>query len=377
MGVYPKKGEPGKWRIVVWANGKPNERIYKGKKKEADKHEAEFRLELLAKGPVSARHLPTFYEFCATKYKQHALLHLGAYTWKQRRYHLKDLCTHFGDLRIDEITTEDVLAYKEKRKRAGLKPRSINNELKSLQAVLTYARDELKLPASKPIFRKLKERKGKHASAWTAEEVQRLYAACAKHAVKDKSGNKARPGADILGLVVFCINTGCRKSEAIAMRWEDVDLERGVIRITPYEDEDEGEDFDTKSGEAREVPISDALMPWLEGERRSSVWLFPSAKGGRYAHWPKRQYNAAVKAAELTGGAHKMRHTYATHFLASQPDLHLLGRYMGHSHSKVTELYAHLLPDHHARGKNAVNLAPGIGPSRLEAEKRWRSKPSK
>jgi hypothetical protein len=41
---------------------------------------------------------------------------------------------------------------------------------------------------------------------------------------------------------------------------------------------------------------------------------------------------------------------------------------------RVTELYAHLLPDHLERARNVVNMTPGIGPAALEANDRWRAK---
>jgi len=40
--------------------------------------------------------------------------------------------------------------------------------------------------------------------------------------------------------------------------------------------------------------------------------------------------------------------------------LFLLAHVLGHSHQRVTELYAHLLPDHLARARNAVNLGPAL-----------------
>jgi hypothetical protein len=36
----------------------------------------------------------------------------------------------------------------------------------------------------------------------------------------------------------------------------------------------------------------------------------------------------------------------------------LLAKILGHSHSRVTEIYSHLLPDHLARARNAVDIAP-------------------
>jgi hypothetical protein len=94
-----------------------------------------------------------------------------------------------------------------------------------------------------------------------------------------------------------------------------------------------------------------------------------------YAYWPKRGFDEARKAAKLEGGPHTLRHTYASHFLASTPDLFLLARVLGHSDTRVTRLYAHLLPDHLARARDAVSLAPKIGPATLEAAKRWKVEP--
>jgi hypothetical protein len=36
------------------------------------------------------------------------------------------------------------------------------------------------------------------------------------------------------------------------------------------------------------------------------------------------------------------------------------GQVLGHSHQRVTELYAHLLPGHLDRARNAVNLGPTL-----------------
>jgi integrase len=99
--------------------------------------------------------------------------------------------------------------------------------------------------------------------------------------------------------------------------------------------------------------------------------VFPSREGSRYAFWPVNLFDRARKAAGLAGGPHKLRHTFASHFLATTPDLYLLAQIMGHSHAKVTELYAHLLPDHLARGRAAVSFAPAVGAAEHAAGQRW------
>jgi integrase/recombinase XerD len=113
-----------------------------------------------------------------------------------------------------------------------------------------------------------------------------------------------------------------------------------------------------KNGKPREVPIGDVLLATLRAlPRRSDRWIFPNAHGERFAEFPNKRFAAVVKAAKLQGGPHTCRHTYASHFLQAVPDLHQLAGILGHSQTRVTELYTHLLPGHLDRARNAVNLS--------------------
>ncbi len=50
------------------------------------------------------------------------------------------------------------------------------------------------------------------------------------------------------------------------------------------------------------------------------------------------------------------RHTYASYFLASVPDLFLLAEVLGHSSIRITDLYSHMLSGRLNRAKNAVSI---------------------
>lgn len=135
------------------------------------------------------------------------------------------------------------------------------------------------------------------------------------------------------------------------------------------EDDDENEAWEPKNRRPREVPISDALLPWLTGERRSA-WVFPASTGKRYAYWPENQFQRVQRKAGLKGGVHTLRHTYASYFLQTK-SLGALAGVLGHSHTRVTELYAHLLPSHLESARNAVSFAPSAGPAIVVAKRRW------
>ena len=93
--------------------------------------------------------------------------------------------------------------------------------------------------------------------------------------------------------------------------------------------------------------------------------------GNRYAVWPQRRFDRVRAAAGLQGGPHTLRHTYASHMVQATRDLLLVARLLGHSHERVTERYAHLLPDSLDVARNAISFSAEVGPAGLAAKKRW------
>lgn len=198
--------------------------------------------------------------------------------------------------------------------------------------------------------RKLRQT-SRRVHCWSSSDVRRLLATC------------ARVDAELVPLLVFLLNTGCRKGEAIAALWTWV---RGsTLAIGAYEG------WAPKNRRPREVPLSDALVALLRGLPRRSRWIFPSSGGRRFRRFPADRLAPVVRAARLRGSPHTCRHTFASLFLASGGSLFDLSVILGHSSTRTTELYAHLLPGHLERARNAVNLdARGRNPGATLAKRR-------
>lgn len=347
-----------RWLVVICYKGQRRDWIVRGSKDDAEGFEALKRTELASGNPAAElRVVPRFSTFCVETYRPHARLHLKPSTWANRIYQLGTLAEHLGHLKLTEITKAEVERFQAARVKQGIQPATVNDDVKVLLRVLHYARD-LGIPTATPKVEDLAVRGRRKAHAWTAEEVGKLYAACAEKA------------PNVLPLVVFCANTGCRRGEAVALTWENVDLKRRMISIWPTKE------WQPKDNEPRYIPINDALLPWLEAPRRSDKWVFPSTRTERgkaqpYACWPQKRFDEARKHAGLKGGPHTLRHTFATAFLATTPDLFLLARILGHSHTRVTELYSHLLPDHLERARRAVSLPTALTPAALETAAKW------
>src|SRR5579862_9285415 len=61
-----------------------------------------------------------------------------------------------------------------------------------------------------------------------------------------------------------------RAGEVCALRWEDIDLERGVVHIHHGRDRDTGALKPTKTGRGRRLPIEPALLTLLHAMRKES-----------------------------------------------------------------------------------------------------------
>ena len=130
--------------------------------------------------------------------------------------------------------------------------------------------------------------------------------------------------------------TGCRKNEILTLRWEDVDLQAGEIRLR-----------DAKTG-ARSVALSTSARSVLEGLARlpDNPWVIAGTIPGRhYSHldspWAVVRSRAGLKDVRI----HDLRHSFASRALALGESLPMIGKLLGHRKVQTTARYAHLARD--------------------------------
>lgn len=127
--------------------------------------------------------------------------------------------------------------------------------------------------------------------------------------------------------------TGCRRNEVLLLRWENVDFERSVLRLS-----------ESKTG-AKVVPLgAPALqvlssLPHLDG----CPYVFPSAiTGGPFVGlqkvWERVRKRAKLSSIRL----HDLRHSFAAVGAASGDSLIVIGALLGHRNQGSTARYAHL-----------------------------------
>ena len=175
-------------------------------------------------------------------------------------------------------------------------------------------------------------------------------------------------------LLLLC--TGLRKSEALALTWDDVDLKNKVISITKSIDYTVGASPKIKAPKTeagtRIVPIIDLLYDHLEVEQQnsSSLYLFPvpaSSRGGsKGGMMTLRGYEGAWNRYCETVGfwedgkptltAHNLRHGTATLMFELGVDELTAQRILGHSRIEITrEIYTELRAAQNAKSVAKFN----------------------
>ena len=129
--------------------------------------------------------------------------------------------------------------------------------------------------------------------------------------------------------------TGLRKGELLGARWEDVDLERGEIRLP-----------ETKSGGAQVRLLPSQAVKLLRELPRAegSPWVFPSPSNrGRSRKDLKRQWERIREGASLEDVTlHDLRRTAGSYMAQAGVPLQVIQHVLGHAHPGVTKLYARL-----------------------------------
>jgi len=140
-------------------------------------------------------------------------------------------------------------------------------------------------------------------------------------------------------VVVLLLSTGIRRSEAVAITLDDLDLEKRQLLIRG------------KGGKERVVPLTDqtveTIRVYLQHRVKSSsrnlfvsTWRGHPVKG----RVVNRMLSNVIRKAGLQGEGitpHKLRHTFATHLIRNGVDVRTVQELLGHADIQTTARYLH------------------------------------
>jgi integrase len=143
-------------------------------------------------------------------------------------------------------------------------------------------------------------------------------------------------GSKMATLLQLLKETGIRLGEAVRIRWQDIDFQSGVIRITPE-----------KGSNPRVLKLSGKLLQMLNNIRRNAETenVFPSKSCVEAYYYRKRKQIAAklCNPRLLQISFHTFRHWKATMEYAKTKDILHVMKILGHKSIQNTLVYTQLI----------------------------------
>lgn len=246
-----------------------------------------------------------------------------------------DLAQIIGPKPLGDITALDFGTVTIALEKRGLAGSTINNQLKVMKRALKDAHN-WKLIDSRP-WEGVKAIKPKKAPPRVVTRADGLRVAEALR----KEGDAYT--ADVVKVLAF---TGLRLSEALGIHWDDIDWDRGTIRIwrittrtgDPKNRIQIQESPKTSAGN-RTLPMASSVREVFE-RRKETVkgdLIFPDAHGKpAYSSDVTKKISRQMKAMGIRGTAHGLRHGAITHLLESGVSLNQVSKLAGHESSDIT-----------------------------------------
>jgi type 1 fimbriae regulatory protein FimB/type 1 fimbriae regulatory protein FimE len=175
---------------------------------------------------------------------------------------------------------------------------------------------------------------GRRREHLTPPEAQRLI---------DAAGRQGRNALRDRALCLLTYRHGLRASEAVGLRWDQIDLEERVLHVVRL-----------KNGNAAGHPLAEdecALLKDLRSRKPDSMYVFLSERGTPLDRINLgRIVRRAGEAAQLPFLVHPHMLRHATgYYLANRgKPLRLIQDYLGHRSIQHTVLYTRLAPERFA-----------------------------
>ena len=144
-------------------------------------------------------------------------------------------------------------------------------------------------------------------------------------------------------VVLFAAVTGMRQGEILSLRWDQVDFQARVARLSS------SASFRTKTGKRRSVPLGDTAIQVLRGRESShgSGVVFTLRGRPLMRRWVTTKLRRYVREIGLDRrlNFHSLRSSFASWLALDGVSIYQISKLLGHSDVTITQqYYAHLAP---------------------------------
>ncbi len=268
-------------------------------------------------------------------YLKEELKKLSESDWPSRKRQLNWWKGEIGKVTLNKVTPALIVELRNKLKsettyRKTIRSGStVNRYLAAFSAAFGLAVSEWQWVKENPFSRVRREKENNPRVRFlSADERTALLEAC------QESRNK-----NLYLVTLLALSTGMRQAEILSMKWEQVDMVRGVITL-----------FKTKNGEIRIVPLAGLAKRELEKHSKIRNLKNPYVFHGRqysYIQFPRGAWDSALGRAEITDFKfHDTRHSAASELAMNGASLHEIAAVLGHKTLAMVQRYAHLSEQH-------------------------------
>ncbi|ROS74441.1 integrase/recombinase XerD [Cellulomonas sp. PhB143] len=150
-------------------------------------------------------------------------------------------------------------------------------------------------------------------------------------------------------LLELVYSTGARISEAVNLDVDELDLERGAVRLFGKGSKERAVPVGSYARRALEAYLVQA-RPGLAAHGVGTPAVFLNTRGRRLSR--QSAWSVLRSAAERSGierperiSPHTLRHSFATHLLAGGADVRAVQELLGHASVTTTQIYTLVTPD--------------------------------
>ena len=232
---------------------------------------------------------------------------------------IKQLTPFFADIRMCDLTKSLTEEYRQQRLREDhVSDATVNRDLAVLRRICNWAVDQRLIPQHALVrVHFVRERRVRTPVLSVAEE-QQLLAVAAPY---------------LRRLIICALDTGMRKGELLAQRWEHVDLSRALLYVTRSK---------TPEGEGREIPLTKRVLALLSEQPQTNGLIFTYR--GQAIKDVKKGWASALRDAGLRHiRFHDLRHCDATRLMEAGVIADIRMSLLGHSGGHRTHsIYTHV-----------------------------------
>jgi integrase len=245
------------------------------------------------------------------------------------------LLPELGGVRLGDLRRGDVQRLVDRLLADGCSPSTIRNTLLPLRVICRRALARGEIIANPTIGLELPAVRGRRDRIAAPREAAALIAAL----TSDQA------------LWSTAFYAGLRLGELQALRWEDLDLDRGRIDVRRSWDVKEGPIEPKSQAGRRVVPVASVLQAALVEHRRTCAHVeglvFGRSASIAFAakSVTERAHRTWSRAGLALIGLHECRHSFASFMIAAGVNAKALSTYMGHASVTITfDRYGHLMP---------------------------------